>query len=445
MRFRIIGYVNKRLAIIILIMIIILLFLPVPSSAMDNGYARIVYNVRGLQDYDLHWNDRFPQGSIVKIYTEADGINHRREVAVDYIFIIKDSNDNIVDTASYSNRYHDYRENDFITYSRNVPPEWEDGVYTAEIHIFDLLNDSSMAQYYNDVILSYLNGSNKPAVPVMDRGDVFNITGTERNRQLINITKTFYIDKYASKYPMDRFRVENIMLDMKSVPPKVPVHVSATAVNTFYEKGSTSVNLLLDNKIIDSKTIEIEGSSSQQISFEVSSEVEGNHTIEIVPTGSNTIGLNLLGGFEVSVEKQIEIPTAFNFKDLQIDNLSVEPNQLVTISVTIENKGKEGSQPVDLYINDVLEETKDVKLNFSEISDVKFNVTKKDLGSYRVTIGNTNLGKIFFVESITATPTETPVEVPKIEKKPQFELVLGLSILVVFIYLLRVYLKKKVK
>ncbi|MDP2845429.1 MAG: hypothetical protein Q8N79_05060, partial [Candidatus Methanoperedens sp.] len=361
---------NKKPEIIILIIMMTLLFFTVPAMAMDNGYARIVYNVRGLQDYDLHWNDRFPQGSIVKIYVEANGVNHRREVAVDYIFIIKDSNNNIVDTASYSSRYHDYRENDFITYSRDVLPDWEDGVYTAQIHIFDLLNESAMAKYYNDVIMSYLNGSSKPDVPVMNRGDILNLTEIEKNRQLINISKTFYIDKYASKYPMDRFRVENIILDVKSVAPKMPVHVSATVVNAFYEKGSTSVSLLLDNKIIDSATIEIEGSGSRQIAFEVSTEVIGNHTLVIVPTGNNTIGLNLSAGFVVSVEKEVEVPTTFNFKDLQIDSLSVEPNKQVTITVTVENRGKEGSEPVELYINDVLEETKNVKLNFSEINDV---------------------------------------------------------------------------
>lgn len=436
---------NKKPEIIILIIMMTLLFFTVPAMAMDNGYARIVYNVRGLQDYDLHWNDRFPQGSIVKIYVEANGVNHRREVAVDYIFIIKDSNNNIVDTASYSNRYHDYRENDFITYSRDVLPDWEDGVYTAQIHIFDLLNESVMVQYYNDVIISYLNGSSKPDVPVMSRGDILNLTEIEKNRQLISITKTFYIDKYASKYPMDRFRVENIILDMKRVAPKMPVHVSATVVNAFYEKGSTSVSLLLDNKIIDSATIDIEGSSSRQIAFEVSTEVIGNHTLEIVPTGNNTVGLNLSADFVVTVEKEVEVPTTFNFKDMQIDNLSVEPYKPVAITVTVENRGKEGSEPVELYINDVLEETKDVKLNFSEINDVKFYVTKTDPGAYRVTIGKTNFSKIFFVGSGIATITETPIGIPEKEKKPQLGLVLGLSILVVLIYMLRLYLNKRMK
>ncbi len=435
---------------IIMILIIMMVFyiLPVPSLAIDNGYARIVYNVRGLQDYDLHWNDRFPQGSIIQIYAEADGINHRREVAVDYVFIIKDSNDNIVDTAAYSNRYHDYRENDFLIYSREVSADWEDGVYNAEIHIFDLLNTSIMDRYFADVTTAYLNGSSKPDLPVMNRGDVFNVSLTERPRQIINITKTFYIDKYASKYPLDRFRVENIKLDRTSVAPKESIHVSASVINSFYEKGSTSLSLLLDNKTIDNVTVETEGFSTRSVEFEISSETLGNHTLEIVPTGSSTIGLNLFTTFEVSSGKKVEIPTTFNVKDLQIDNLSIEPNRPVVISVTVENIGQDGSQPVELYVNDVLEETKEVQLNFSETRDIKFNVTEENLGAYRVTVGKSNLSKIFFVESTTATPV-TPLPegtgVQKKEKNPQFIIIIGLSILVIFIFIIRLYLRRKLK
>ncbi|HEY9204681.1 MAG TPA: hypothetical protein VIO58_02075 [Candidatus Methanoperedens sp.] len=420
-----------------IILIIMLIMLPAPALAIDNGYARIVYNVRGLQDYDLHWNDKFPPGSIVKIYAEADGVNHRREVAVDYIFIIKDANNNIVNTASFSNRYEDYRENDFITYSIEVPSIWEDGVYNAEVHIFDLLNDSLMDDYYRDLRSSYLNESDRPDIPVMNRS---NATGP---KQQLEIDKVFYIDKYSNKYPADRFRAENIRLDRTSVAPDVPVEVRANVINTFYDKGSTSFSLLLDNKKVDNTTIEIEGYGTRQVVFTVSSKIEGNHNIEIVPTGPNTIGLNLAAVLNINIGRQVEGPTTFEFKDIQIDNLSVEPGRTVIISVTVENKGKEGYQPVTLYINDVQEEERTVHLDFLETKDVKFNVTRMELGAYKATIGNSNLSKIFFVETITPVPT--PTVVPGIEAKPQLKYIFGLSLLIIFIYILRVYFKKKLK
>ncbi len=436
----------KKAIIITFIMIMIFSLLPFPSSALSNGYSRIVYNVRGLQDYDLHWNDRFPQGSIIKIYAEADGVNHRREVAVDYVFIIRDANDNIVDTAAFTNKYDDYRENDFLTYSKEIPAEWEDGVYNAEIHIFDLLNESIMRKYYEDVAQSYLNGSNKPDIPYMTRQDVLNLSENERQMQLVNITKPFYIDKYAVKYPIDRFRIENIRLDRKIIAPKEPVHVSADVINTFYDRGSTSLSLLLDKNLIDNVTVELDGYGSQTVAFDVSSEAVGSHTVEIVPTGSDTQGLNLTAVFTVSTEVGIEAPTSFDIKDLQVDNLSVPPNTTVLITVTVENKGKAGSQPVDLYINDALQETREVHLNYSETGDIKFNVTKTELGAYKINVDNSSISKVFFVESTTpSSATPGAPAAPEKEKPPRLNIVIGLSILVVLIYILRTYLKRKLK
>ncbi|MFZ3383895.1 MAG: hypothetical protein WA144_08220 [Candidatus Methanoperedens sp.] len=420
------------------ILIMVFIISAVPSLAVDNGYARIVYNVRGLQDYDLHWNDRFPPGSTLRIYAEANGVNHKRQAAVDYIFIIKDPNNNVIDTALYSNRYEDYRENDFMTYSRNVPQEWDDGVYTADIHIFDLLNETLMDTYYRELIMSYLNESDRPDLPVMNRSNASVLP-----EQHMIIKKTFFIDRYANKYPVDRFRIEKIMLDRTSVAPNMPVAVSANVINTFYDKGSTSIDLLLDNKVINKTTLEIESYSSSQAIFTVSTEIIGNHTVEIIPTGMNTIGINLSGVFMVSAEKEIEKPTEFVYQDIQIDKLSVEPNGTVIIAVTVKNTGKEGIQPVELYINDVLEEERQVDLNFSEIKDILFNVTKKDLGAYRVTVDKSTLSKVFFVESSTPVPVVTGG--PTIEKKPQLKVVIGLSVIVILIYLLRIYLKNKWK
>ncbi len=417
----------------------ITVILAVPSMALDNGYSRVVYNVRGLQDYDLHWNDRFPQGSTVKIYAEADGINHRREVAVDYVFIIRDASNNIIDTALYSNRFEDYRADDFITYTRTIPQDWDDGAYKAEVHIFDLLNDSVMDTYYNDLIMSYLNETDRPDLPIMNRSNA-----TKIPNQHMEIVRTFFVDKYASKYPSDRFRIENIAFDRTVVAPDIPVTVSATVTNTFYDKGSTSVGLMLDNVLINTTTVDVDSFSKTKVFFTVSSGATGNHTVEIIPSGNNTIGLNLSGVFTVSTEEKIEAPTQFVYQDIQIDNLSVAPNQTAVITVTVRNIGKEGTQPVDLYINDNLEEEKQVDLNFSETRDIKFNVTKVELGAYRVTVDKSNLSKVFFVESATPQVTATQLP-PAIERKPQLDLVVGLSIIVIAIYILRRYLRNRLK
>jgi hypothetical protein len=418
----------------------VLLLMSVPSLAIDNGYARIVSKVTGLQDYDLHWNDRFPPGSIIKIYVEANGINHKRFAAIDYIFFIKDANDNIIDISSYSNRYEDYRENDFVIYSKEVPQSWEDGAYTADIYILDMLNESIMDEYYVNLTTSYLNDTERPDFPEMDRNQ-----SLKDPKQHIKLNKMFFIDRYANKYPVDRFRVENINLDKYSVAPKEQVQVSFNVLNTFYDKGSTSFSLLLDGKEIENTTIELEGYKSSQVTSNISSDIVGNHLIEIIPTGPNTMGLNISGIFNVT-EKNIEKPTSFDFKDFQIDKISVVQGETVNIYVTVENVGKEGSQPLDMFINDKLEEHREVHLNFSETQDIKFNVTKPELGAYRVSIENTSFSKIFFVESANQITNVTNVSlIPIQEKKKGLKYIIGLSIIIIFIVALRLYLKWKLK
>lgn len=411
------------------LLIIIVLMISPPSLAIDYGYARIVTTVRGLQDYDLHWNDRFPPGSVLKIYAEANGVNHKRAVAIDYIFIIRDPNNYIVDTASYYNRYEDYRENDFITYQKRIPETWVEGVYTAEIHIFDLLNDSLMDTYHEKLYSSYINNTDKPDIPVMNRSQA------SAQGQEIIIRKTFFIDRYASKYPPDRFRVENIMLEKTTVAPREPLKVMVNVTNTFDEAGSTTLSLLMDGVPIETTTVEVNPHSSKRVVFVVSSEVVGEHELEILPVGENTIGLNLYTTFNV-VRKEIQIPTTFDFKDIQIDKLSVAPNIPVMISVTIKNQGKAGSQKVKLYVNNVLEEEREVYLNFSETRVIRFNITKKEVGAYKVRVEK--LSKIFFVELPSLTPVVTPTSEIEKKKKP-LDILLVLSILIIIIYILRKY------
>ena len=426
------------------LMIFILLQLVFPASALD-GYAQIVSNVKGLQDYELHWNDKFPPGSNLKIYVEASEINHKRYVGVDYIFIIRDSNNNKVDAKSFSNRYEDYRENDLITYSIIVPEEWDDGVYTAYIYLFDLLDDNIMEEYQNNITTSMLNDSTLPDIPYLERGEILLMNGTEKQKHYKAIEKEFYIDKYANKYPMDRFRIENMKLDKIIIAPGEPMQVSVNVSNIFYEKGSTSLDLILDNKLIDSAKVEVKESGSTQVNFTLSTEHIGHHTVEIIPSGKNTIALKTIAFFEVSPLKKVETPTNFVYREITTDKIKVDPSLKVNISIIVENKGGEGSQTIGLYINDEVEEERQVYLKNSEIKEIIFEVEKQDAGAYRATIGQSNLSKVFFVGTPVTTPEAIAGQETRKENKPKAAIILGLSILVICTHILRKYLKKRYK
>ncbi len=415
-------------------------------SAGINGYSRVVYNVSGLQNYSLHWNERFPPGSNLSIYVEAQGVNHKRILAVDYIFIIRDSNFNIVDTSVNKSRRRNYNDNDFIEFTRAINETWEDGFYTTQIHIFDLLNDSLADQYYANVTSTLVNQTNEtdtlPDLPIMNRGFIINNSELEAVQHKV-IIQRFWIDKYSDKYPVNRFSVENLLLESKSVAPNESVNVSLNIVNNFYDNGTVLLDILLDGQKLFNISEDVQAFSSKKINFNVSSDIVGNHSLEIVPVSKNTIGFDLLAYLDVK-EQEIKIPTIFEYKDIKVDNISVAPNETEIITVTIENKGRPGSLPVSLLINDIPEIEQTVYLNFAEEKDVKFNVTKQELGEYRVTINNSGLSKVFFVNA-----KEEEKKVEKIEEKEskisKIYSILGIAFIIILMIITRIYIRKEIR
>lgn len=423
----------------ILVVVSIFLFTPINSFGLGNGYARIVYNVSGLQDYQLHWNDRFPPGALLMIYAEANGVNHRRAVGVDYIFIVKDSSDNIVDTAVYENLYQDYRDNDFATYIRPIGNGWDDGTYTAEVHIFDLLNDTVMEQYYENVTGALLNETPVPDIPYMNRTNITNNPDI-LNQQYKKIVQTFYVDKYADKYPANRFVIENMSLNSETIAQGEPVQINVDVTNNFYDTGSISADIVLDNNTVENTTMDIGPFSTRNMVIIIPADITktlayGSHVIEIVPTSNDTIGFNLRTTLNIA-NVEIVTPTQINYIDIQTDKLTVKPNETLNITVTIENKGKAGSRSIGLSINNIPVGEKNISLNFSEKKEVNFTISEKEIGEYRATVSNTNLSKIFFVEEAVVVPEVTP-QTPIANQIPKVFIIIVLSILFALIYIIR--------
>ncbi len=422
------------------IICIVALMKMTPALALENGYSRVVYNVSGLQNYSLHWNDRFPPDSKLGIYVESNGISHRRVVGVDYIFIVRDPNNNIVDTELLESRRKNYKENDFTVFNRTITEDWEDGFYTTQIHIFDLLNDSIVEDYYNNITKTLVNETESndtlPDIPYMNRGNIVNDSNLDASQHKTVIQK-FWIDRYADKYPANRFVIRDITIDNIRVAPGENASVSLIIDNNFYDSGNVLFDILVDGQKIDTVSTDIDPFGSKNINFNVSSNITGIREIEIIPTSRNTIGYDLLTHIDVN-EQEIKTSTTFNYKDIIIDNLTVEPNQTVVVTVTIENRGKAGLLPVALTVNSIPEIEQNVYLNFLETKDVKFNITKSDIGQYRIVVNDTELSKIFFVKEKEEKKEigEKKDEI-KEEKIPKIFIISGLLIAIIIIFILR--------
>jgi PKD repeat protein len=100
-------------------------------------------------------------------------------------------------------------------------------------------------------------------------------------------------------------------------------------------------------------------------------------------------------------------PAEFILSDLAIAPAEIKPGEEVTISLKVTNVGDlEGSTTVELYINDVKEQSKPVTLAGGSSTTVSFSVTKTTAGSYTVKVGD--LTGSFTVKEALPPPPPPP-------------------------------------
>ena len=80
-------------------------------------------------------------------------------------------------------------------------------------------------------------------------------------------------------------------------------------------------------------------------------------------------------------------PAKFVLSNLEVNPAEVEPGEEVTVTIEVKNiGGREGSHTVNLLINNVLEETREVTFAPKAVKTVVFTVTGDEPGSYSVAV-----------------------------------------------------------
>jgi len=109
----------------------------------------------------------------------------------------------------------------------------------------------------------------------------------------------------------------------------------------------------------------------------------------------------------VTEEEEVVVPprlAAFSVSNLSIEPADIEPEESVTISVSVANTGgKSGSYTVVLKINGVKEAEETVTVAAGDSEDVSFSVTKEETGSYTVAVNGLS-------GSFTVVPVVVPPE-----------------------------------
>ncbi len=186
------------------------------------------------------------------------------------------------------------------------------------------------------------------------------------NLNIGHLSETFEVVEPAE------FEVSNLNLSKEEVEIDETVTVTVDVSNTGEVSGSRNVELLLDEELLDSQEVKVEGGNTKTVTFKVSRKEAGTYNISIS---------NLTKSFEVLK------PAEFKVSDLIVNPSEVEPNEDVEISADVKNIGEvEGTETLELNIEGSLERTKDVTLEGGESTTVTFSITKETPESYSVVI-----------------------------------------------------------
>ena len=139
-------------------------------------------------------------------------------------------------------------------------------------------------------------------------------------------------------------------------------------------------------------------------------------------------------------------PAAFSLSNLTVQPIEVQPNESVTITVSVANTGgTEGSYSVVLMINGVKEAEKRVTVAAADSQLVSFCVSKEEAGSYTVVVDGLRASFTVVAPPPPAPPPPPPAPPPV---KPPFNWVLvgimaGVVVLtvLVFFFVIRPILK----
>jgi len=156
--------------------------------------------------------------------------------------------------------------------------------------------------------------------------------------------------------------------------------VSATATNIGDESGSFSLDLFVNNKKRESRTVQLASGETKTEEFEVIEEAEGTYVVKVG---------DLTKSFEITSEAQPVKPAEFQVTELLVNPSLVLANEIVDISVKVTNVGEaSGSYTVNLKIDDIIIETKDVTLSGGATEVIEFEVTETNPGTHTVEIDN---------------------------------------------------------
>jgi hypothetical protein len=202
---------------------------------------------------------------------------------------------------------------------------------------------------------------------------------TEGNHTITvgTLTKTFQVTS-GTVIKQAELQLSNLVTSRREVEIGDSITVSVTAANIGDEAGEFLLELFVNERREETKSIQLDAGETKSVQFEIVENVEGEYTAKL---GSLTTS------FRVISEAQPIKPAEFQVTNLNVNPSSAIAGEFVEISVKVTNVGEEsGTYTVNLNIDGKRRDTKDVTLAGQAIDIVKFEVSETQTGIHTIEV-----------------------------------------------------------
>jgi len=210
-----------------------------------------------------------------------------------------------------------------------------------------------------------------------------------------------YLDATSqAKLPdVGELTVSDLSITPSTVETGDPVTISVEISNDGLLQFSEGVTLKIDGTSEESEMVTLMPGDSETVTWTVSEATSGTYSVEVE---------GLTGSFTVEEPEPEPEPANIVYHSVAVSPSSVEAGNPVTVTVTLDNTGELiGTETVELYVNDVLEDSETTSVVGGGTDSVTFQVTKDTAGSYTVEAGGETA--TFTVTEPEPEPTSFPV------------------------------------
>ncbi len=266
--------------IIGLLVCIILLFMIAPCLAVENFAVKLVEHVDGYGRF-IEKTGPYGRGDMLRVYAQAEDVNHYRAYAVDFVFVIYDPEDYPVAGTVIRKEGTDWTDRVYAVFEMKIPDSWKTGKYRVEVYVFDVLNSTATKEEYDSYLDRLISGGSAAvSVHTLPRDEV-DYEKEEVSFQLVDVS-------LSPVYIFDSGLKATVLPEGMNNTMQVSMLNAGDKKATFYAK------LLIDGEVSSKQKVELEPYESKRVEFSIPQLKVGDHRLEVVVDWGNKRELKTL-------------------------------------------------------------------------------------------------------------------------------------------------------